>query len=1422
MSYIKVKNDIINSKSILLKNHNPIQEIEHIEEMSESSEIKIQKLSNNLFTHIIHLSDLHIRPNDRHNEYKHVFAKLYESINKIKKSGIKAIIIITGDIFDNVNRFLPEQYELCNELFTTLSSIYPLLIINGNHDMKDISRLDSITPSAYGRPNFYYLLKSGAYEYGNVVFSLTSLYDNHPFITRNQIKTNKTCIALYHGTLDGSINDDGFIFKNEESNSRFRKKSDFDNYDAVLLGDIHKMQSLSSTIWYSGSLIQQNYGETLRNHGFLLWDIYNKTNINVSFNEICSEYGMITIKIENNVWVNDTIDIPKKAYIRCIIVNTLDSKRDDIIKYIISKNNIEVIDIIYLNGDTTMCNNTQIINESVHSDDIILKELKLIQNNENIIKIHNEYMSKIDKKPNLNIGYFWYPLTLKYKNLFGYGGDHENIINFKQGITSIIASNATGKTSIINILLFTIFGSLLYGKPQNVDILNNKENTGCATLSIQYGTTVYTINKSLTRQLKNALNPVVIKIELIYIENDKPISLHGTNATEKLVQLFGTIDDFHKCNVLNNRDQNNDFFGSTDGQKIEYLKQVFRLNYFDDLLKVNKNDIESLNKETNIRFGEINILQQELDLLTDSNKISIDDMNNEILKLKNSDNEKTIELNELNDEYDKIHKNIILKESHIKNVSDPIKKLEQEVTKMETKYDNFNEVFDVNKLKTEIAIEYNNLDKTIDDNEITLKNKILRLEKDIDLYKNIQKPTLTKNELYKQICQQETKHDQLKKDIIELNINLNQYNCIDAIKINKTKTELTHLIEELQKQYKYVNNETQESIKKKINIIMKELSANGYQKNKIDTIETNIAIRVSLEKELDAIIKEIELLNSKNATYSSDINYNHTNCNFSSKTLNKKIDELQNLIKIQYNIPNKNNIDMIKHQKNLDEYELLEKEINSIQEEIITDEHIDNYIIQMDEICDKEKLLKKEFNDMKTNLFYPLKNILLGIKNNTFNEKKNNLTILNSKRIELLKIISNENNVIDNNNEIDKLININNVIINKNQINIDKINFYRFHLNLLTIKSLEIKKKEIEQKISFDDKKIKCNKLIYDLNNANKILLDLECNEKINRQMNEYIQMKNSITFMENTERLSQKKENFELANNRLLLLKQQYELINNEEKKNLLNSKLVILINNKKINEKIIELNKKMEYELDRQKIIDNKQKINIIKTNEILKNEMLELRDILSKIKNDKELKQSEQQIINIKIIELRDKIIKIKEKSERLNNIKVNTNKIELKLKELNIYGELMKPTKLQSVIIRKELQKLEITMNEILSKYTKYKIEITYKDNKNINIIVLSDGKYLRINCLSAFENLILTTAFKRAIGKHTNSTKSKIYIIDESLENMDENNFIKTLPELIKFIISEYSYVLLVSQRDIAHIHSNEIKIKKVNGISKIS
>jgi DNA repair exonuclease SbcCD nuclease subunit len=73
----------------------------------------------------------------------------------------------------------------------------------------------------------------------------------------------------------------------------------FDGCTCVMAGDIHKRQVLKRgdvDIVYPGSLIQQTFGETVSQHGFVVWNIENMTH---EFIDLKTEYGLYDIEIES-------------------------------------------------------------------------------------------------------------------------------------------------------------------------------------------------------------------------------------------------------------------------------------------------------------------------------------------------------------------------------------------------------------------------------------------------------------------------------------------------------------------------------------------------------------------------------------------------------------------------------------------------------------------------------------------------------------------------------------------------------------------------------------------------------------------------------------------------------------------------------------------------------------------------------------------------------------------------------------------------------------------------------------------------------------------------------------------------------------------------------------------------------------------
>lgn len=245
---------------------------------------------------IVHLADIHIRTFRMHEEYRAVFQNLIDDL-KIQLKGLnkeEVRIAIVGDLFHQKITISNEQVVIGSWFLDELTKLGIVIVVAGNHDLleNNIGRMDSITPivELLRNPDIKYLKESRCYPDENIVWANFSIFEcnSRPDIEQSHIDNgDKLHVGLFHAPLIGAKTDIGYEFEIGESLSHF------EGCDFVLLGDIHKRQELvekNVRCVYPGSLVQQNYGETVTKHGYLLWDVetqqyteHDVTNDNLFF-----------------------------------------------------------------------------------------------------------------------------------------------------------------------------------------------------------------------------------------------------------------------------------------------------------------------------------------------------------------------------------------------------------------------------------------------------------------------------------------------------------------------------------------------------------------------------------------------------------------------------------------------------------------------------------------------------------------------------------------------------------------------------------------------------------------------------------------------------------------------------------------------------------------------------------------------------------------------------------------------------------------------------------------------------------------------------------------------------------------------------------------------------------------------------------
>jgi len=257
---------------------------------------------------IAHIADIHFRNIQRHDEFRAICENFIDQMKTMEPDRI----VIAGDIVHSRNQISPELVNEVSWFLNECSSVTgKVVIIPGNHDVveQNKERMDALTPiiNTLRVDNISYYTKSGLYKDDNVVWSVFSIFDNHMAPEALEMRPHKgTYIGLYHGTIVGAVNEMGFKFTHGAELTKFR------HCDLVLCGDIHKRQVFKSgetPIIMVGSLIQQNYGETISQHGFNFVHLSEDNKFTNEFHDIENPIKYLTFKITDITDIDENKEI---------------------------------------------------------------------------------------------------------------------------------------------------------------------------------------------------------------------------------------------------------------------------------------------------------------------------------------------------------------------------------------------------------------------------------------------------------------------------------------------------------------------------------------------------------------------------------------------------------------------------------------------------------------------------------------------------------------------------------------------------------------------------------------------------------------------------------------------------------------------------------------------------------------------------------------------------------------------------------------------------------------------------------------------------------------------------------------------------------------------------------------------------------
>ena len=552
---------------------------------------------------IAHISDTHIRNLKYHDEYRHVFKQIYDSLKQEQPD----YIVHTGDLAHTKTQLSPEYFEVASNFLKSLADIAPTIMILGNHDgnLKNGDRQDAVTPiiEALQHPQFTLLKNSGEYSpEPGITFNVLSVFDRDNWQPPSD--NNAINIALYHGAIQGSLVGSDFSLDHGEDDA-----SIFAAFDYAMLGDIHRIQYLDheQRVWYAGSTVQQNFGES-ELKGYLIWNIHSKDKHNVEKRLFRSPRPFITVELNKDGTLPKR-DVPRGSRLRLVSKYNLPvaklKRACDYAQVKWKPYSVSFINKASHSSMGSLANGKlgKAINmrDEKNQEKFLIEFLKTKEVEreikDRVLELSREYLKKVSDGDGVSRNVLWDIRKMTWNNLFNYGKGNSIDFSKLNGLVGIFGKNYSGKSSIVDAALFGLFNTTSKGERKNVHIINQNKERAICNLEIAVGDDVYQITRSLEKTTVKSKGREVVsaKTELDFTKLTLGTQAESKNGDtrnktdENIRKTFGTLEDFMMTSLAA---QNESFGFVNEGstKRKEILAKFLDLQIFDQMHKLAKAD----------------------------------------------------------------------------------------------------------------------------------------------------------------------------------------------------------------------------------------------------------------------------------------------------------------------------------------------------------------------------------------------------------------------------------------------------------------------------------------------------------------------------------------------------------------------------------------------------------------------------------------------------------------------------------------------------------------------------------------------------------------------------------------------------------------------------------------------------------------
>lgn len=1321
---------------------------------------------------IVHLSDVHIRFGSRHDEYRTV---LFERTIADIKALTPRRIVFTGDLFHIKINLSPIAIEIAGEFLRRLSEIAPVDVILGNHDlnMQSIAQGNAVSPiielldNGYviteenpnlpvpkdGKNGIFFYRDSGFYNIDEeIIYGVYSCYDSK-LLTLTEKKKNKKYIGLFHGAVYGCVGDNGHEMKSDD----LVKLSTFNNFDIVMLGDIHEYQVFErdglDRVAYSGSLLQQNFGESIEK-GYLVWDIDTCSHVR---RFILNDYGYCRLNIyKGEIWEDRIQDLKfslnkKKTKIEIVIHDDTENysveKLSQIEKFVKDRHGCESVSADFQSiereiGDASDLSDEEIDVNNTESAEKLLTE-HLTQNNydniEDVIELSREIDKKLNIKKNPTHG-----MRIEFNSM-----EVSNLLSFPvvpvlfdfdklNGITGIFGPNYNGKSNIMKVFCWILYGKMP-GDVESAKLINLYTNALkgwgkiCFTIAgVKYyahrgvvvkrkkdGTPDVSYQIEYKKQI-NVLNEFTGESELKWIDVESEEAATEKKEKKKLItDYIGTYEDFMVCSMQTDKQ---DYLSLTQQPKNDLINKFLGLEIYRDKYDL-ANDIFKTIKarqkvlgdptelETQINEFKGKILTEKDDLKIrqkekDENNKQIDEFNEDIIKLTQ-----------------KLHKIEVPIETNVENINNSISSLKFDIENGNI-ISKEKELWIKNNFKKDLSEELKALDiSSIKETNIEVLN--LSIDKTKIVIENEKTKLKTKEEWLVKSFKKD-----LSEELKALDISSIKEKNVEVLKLNIDKTKI--VIEDEKIKLKTKEEWLEKNFKKDISENLKNL-------NKVEVEnELNLEKLTFDSEKKDYVIIENWLKENiiRITPKQEPVEENIANCRFALSGLSEKLK-----IAKGEKCPTCNHIS---HEANPE-----------LEKKCISDIERGNQSL---------KKLQDELSKIKTDVEHNAKheketNKLSSLKLNLQARQKNILSLKSDLELSLQK-----EEILKHNKNID-----------------DEVVIIKEIKNLLLIKDGEII--QLQSYIDSIEKHIKKEEILkHNKEIDDEVVVIKEIKDLIFIKEGEIIELQG---YIESVEKYAKKKD---------------------------------IILHNTKVDDETLSLkNAKISIELKEKEIVILEEQIKHLEKNKTLIIENVEINETIKSKKEEINVYKIMNLQVDSKIKESSGNIgawdNNVENLTEKLTSIR-DTDRI---YKKYSVYLQAVGRDGIPAMIIKKKLPIINHKINNLLKSMVAFKVEMNINLKGDVKeVFYFSENKMdtLPIGSGSGSVKFITSTAISDALHYVSSLIKPSLKVIDEGFDTLD-NKKLAELSGMFSYLRAKYKNIFIVTHKsEVRDYVDNIIEVEK--------